>query len=703
MPANRKFLLITIGVVLSLHMPVAAQTCVDDYFTMNFTANEAFSLSRSIITSNNEIICAGRIVYTSGGLTKADCWIAKMSLKGTVLWSKRFKVQGYNFPLLQDIVQGNDDSYFAVGKATGPVEGATANNIKGIMLHIDKYGNVIQSGGLQITGSKEDVTTFESIQKTSDGDFIIGGYNTSELFSSGQTNLKGLLLRLDKSGKIKWITTYSSPKYNFRYLYKSKILETKDGQIITAVLALRFNSANNLITENGFHFISVDKNTGGRNWDNMYLISGLKNSVLVSLSFVSHIAEMPGGNLSFNTSFSDSTFYRQPDYNGKSVNIITNGSGALQKVIAYYNKRPGSSTADGVKLNDDGDQLFFMDDGENNLLVKTNKDGEVDWQRAFGNSGKRPVPSSLIYTPSNTSYLFMNDREQNNFIHLFKTDTNTSIDCINNEAGIITEDATHSLTQAESEMTVVPSPEADFVIPFLPVITSDFSITPSILCRKPCCVNTTITTDTIELCDASSFRLPNSDVVTVTNTYYNSFKTIKGCDSIVFYPVVFSKKPAVSLGPDNCLEGKSSIELKTDTGYLTYNWMNNITDKPTYLIEKPGIYWVSVSNKCGTSKDSITIFKDCEFEIYMPSAFTPNGDNMNDYFQLPKQNTNKLIDLTVYNRFGNIVFKTTDINGRWNGNYRSVPQATGTYVYFLRMETLSGKKISKKGTVVLIR
>lgn len=689
-------------IFLCFHLQVVSQSCIDDFFTMSYKGSGDFTISRSIITSKNEIVCAGKIGYTRAGYICADGWIAKLNLKGTVLWSKRFKVPGYDYAVLNDIVQGLDDSYYAVGDATDTVGGVISDNVKGLLVHIDKYGSVVRSGGLQISGSREDETFFKSILKTSDGDFIIGGYNNIGVFYSGQTNLKGALIRMDKAGTIKWITTYSSSKFNLRFLFPNTVLETTDGQVITAIGTQQFSSTN-MIIENGFHFISVNKNTGSKNWDNVCVYSGLQNSVLVSLSSVSHIAEMPGGNISFNTSFSDSAIYNQPGYNGKSVNIITNNSGTFKKAVSYYNNRPGSSTAAGIKLNDNGDQLFFMDDGESNVLVKTDKDGKAGWQKGFGNSAGNPLPASLNHLSDNTNYLLMNDRKDNNIIHLYKTDTTASIDCIQADVGVVTEDATPYFRQSNSEMIVVPSGVADFVMPSLPLVTGDFIITASITCRKPCCVDVINTIDTLSLCDASSYRLPNNDVVTVSNTYYISYKTSKGCDSIVYYPVVFKKKPAISLGPDDCLEGKDTIQLKADAGFAAYNWMNNFTDNPFFTIKTPGTYWVSITNECGTSTDSITIFKNCEADIYIPSAFTPNGDNVNDYFRIPNQNTNKLIQLEIYNRFGNLVFKTRDINAGWNGTIKNIPQATGTYVYSIKMETLSGKKISKKGTFILIR
>jgi gliding motility-associated-like protein len=91
--------------------------------------------------------------------------------------------------------------------------------------------------------------------------------------------------------------------------------------------------------------------------------------------------------------------------------------------------------------------------------------------------------------------------------------------------------------------------------------------------------------------------------------------------------------------------------------------------------------------------------------IKIPSAFTPNGDGLNDF--LYPLNAYKAINLNfrVYNRLGRLVFETTDINSRWNGNnYSRERQPAGTYVWTLDYtDKDSGQKISTKGTTVLIR
>jgi len=90
--------------------------------------------------------------------------------------------------------------------------------------------------------------------------------------------------------------------------------------------------------------------------------------------------------------------------------------------------------------------------------------------------------------------------------------------------------------------------------------------------------------------------------------------------------------------------------------------------------------------------------------IAVPSAFTPNGDGLNDY--LYPLNAYKAINLrfTVYNRFGQVIFYTTDWTQKWDGTLNGLAQPTGTYVWTLSYtDSQTGEKFSLKGTTVLIR
>ena len=89
--------------------------------------------------------------------------------------------------------------------------------------------------------------------------------------------------------------------------------------------------------------------------------------------------------------------------------------------------------------------------------------------------------------------------------------------------------------------------------------------------------------------------------------------------------------------------------------------------------------------------------------IAVPTAFTPNGDGLNDY--LYPLNAYKATNLVfrVYNRNGQVVFETRDWSKKWDGTLRGVQQSSGVYVWTLEYNDASNKKISLKGTTALIR
>lgn len=107
-------------------------------------------------------------------------------------------------------------------------------------------------------------------------------------------------------------------------------------------------------------------------------------------------------------------------------------------------------------------------------------------------------------------------------------------------------------------------------------------------------------------------------------------------------------------------------------------------------------------NCSDTAYKIITVLASCY--IAVPSAFTPNGDGLNDY--LYPLNAFKADDLVfrIYNRFGQIIFETKDWTRKWDGRVKSQPQPSGTYVWTLDYtERDGGKRIALKGTSVLIR
>ena len=87
----------------------------------------------------------------------------------------------------------------------------------------------------------------------------------------------------------------------------------------------------------------------------------------------------------------------------------------------------------------------------------------------------------------------------------------------------------------------------------------------------------------------------------------------------------------------------------------------------------------------------------------MPSAFTPNGDEHNDKFNMIFQPLMQSMDLQIYNRWGQLIYETTDIKSGWDGTFNGEPQPIGVYTYIVSATFNDGRTATKQGNVTLLR
>lgn len=166
--------------------------------------------------------------------------------------------------------------------------------------------------------------------------------------------------------------------------------------------------------------------------------------------------------------------------------------------------------------------------------------------------------------------------------------------------------------------------------------------------------------------------------------------------------------PRADAGTDKwIIEGTSAQLSANATGQnITYSWspaafmsdpqsLQPIINPPrdtTYVLT------VASNDGCGTDTDAIQVFvyKD----VYVPNAFSPNNDGLNDTWNIPALNAYPDFELTVFNRHGQIVFQNKKSNRPWNGKHKAMPQPAGIYVYVIDLKV--GEKVLK-GTVLLLR
>ncbi|MCD6366151.1 MAG: gliding motility-associated C-terminal domain-containing protein [Bacteroidales bacterium] len=106
---------------------------------------------------------------------------------------------------------------------------------------------------------------------------------------------------------------------------------------------------------------------------------------------------------------------------------------------------------------------------------------------------------------------------------------------------------------------------------------------------------------------------------------------------------------------------------------------------------------------CFLQTVNITVFVEEKYSIDVPTAFTPNGDGKNDVVYVKGWGIKNLLEFSIYNRWGEKVFTTDDINTGWDGTFKGKPQNIDSYVYYVKGELYSGKEVDKKGTINLFR
>jgi gliding motility-associated-like protein len=89
--------------------------------------------------------------------------------------------------------------------------------------------------------------------------------------------------------------------------------------------------------------------------------------------------------------------------------------------------------------------------------------------------------------------------------------------------------------------------------------------------------------------------------------------------------------------------------------------------------------------------------------MVVPNAFTPNGDGINDVFKPAIYGTAVNYTMTIFNRWGQMIFKTRDPGKGWDGTLSGELQPEGTYIWDCQFQLLGNKPDHKSGTVVLIR
>ncbi|RLD66709.1 MAG: hypothetical protein DRI84_04215 [Bacteroidetes bacterium] len=182
----------------------------------------------------------------------------------------------------------------------------------------------------------------------------------------------------------------------------------------------------------------------------------------------------------------------------------------------------------------------------------------------------------------------------------------------------------------------------------------------------------------VEVSDSICINSDSIDVINLTNTYIQINDT-SFCDGEIW-----------------------TINLPT---YNSYLWSNGSTGSQV-TIKDSGQYWVTVTDICKSYTENFGVqIIDCSCMMAVPNVFTPNRDGINDYF-FPVINC--IFDeyhIVIYNRWGQLLFESSNQNEKWDGNYRGGEVPDGVYFYLITYKYLltSDQEGQRSGSITIFR
>jgi len=197
-----------------------------------------------------------------------------------------------------------------------------------------------------------------------------------------------------------------------------------------------------------------------------------------------------------------------------------------------------------------------------------------------------------------------------------------------------------------------------------------------------------------------------SYIANISGTYFLSINS-QGCPYRDSISVNIITVPQYLHDTAVCLGQAVQITLQANVPQGWNVLWNDSSKLNTLQVTDTGTYWVMVSDSvCQSVDTAIVSSQNCDCWVSVPNAFSPNNDGKNDLFYpiIEPGCTISNYSFSIYNRWGNRVFLSTDPTGKWNGMYKGVPAELGVYDYQLSFN--AGSKNIKhflKGDVTLVR
>ncbi|MCF6171800.1 MAG: gliding motility-associated C-terminal domain-containing protein [Bacteroidales bacterium] len=194
----------------------------------------------------------------------------------------------------------------------------------------------------------------------------------------------------------------------------------------------------------------------------------------------------------------------------------------------------------------------------------------------------------------------------------------------------------------------------------------------------------------------SVFIATQSGIVSLTATAPN------GCYATDSVEITVRPAPDVFLGNDTTLRHDQTIVLDAGNSGSTYFWSTGDSTQSIVVSGAEGLVWVNVLLDGCVGNDSILLSEYPTCIIAVPNAFSPNGDGQNDMLYVRGSGFAEF-ELLIFNRIGEMVFRTTDESIGWDGTYKGKAQEVDAYMYIIKGRCIDGQDVMSKGNITLLR
>jgi gliding motility-associated-like protein len=572
-----------------------------------------------------------------------DLWVAKLDRCGNLQWEK--VLGGSNYETARDIEATSDGGYIVVGE-TNSSDGGVVSGFGGTkdiwLLKLDANGNL--SWQKRFGGNGLDIGNH--IHMLSDGSFYIlasSSSNDGDITGNHGTGgfTDGVIMKFDAGGNLQWSRCYGG----------SKNEELLDMEVINNRMYVSgyANSTDGDIPPSQKNYdvwlLALDM-SGNKIYSKVY--GGSQNDVAYSMTRGNDGTLTLAGYTTSNDGMVSGAKGGQ-DY--WVVNINTAGNLVWQKdlggsdaeyansVITDYD---GGYIVGGISYSSNGDISNPLGEGDY-WVVKLDAAGTVLWKQNLGGSGNDHL-RFLIHQPANKEYYLAGDSD--------------SGDGEFNNAN----------SQGETDFGIIK-------LKLIDTLTRDSTV-----------------------CSIAGFVSP-----------LDTLRDFCGYDSVLrnFRPVLLNT-PFDSLKKiDTIFEGETYVLPSNGNATITWNADPTLScsncPNPTASPTVTTVYTATnaLAMDCQKSDQfTLVVLKDAL--VMVPSAFTPNGDGLNDWFgalgKVPGY-----FSLQVFNRYGEMVFQSSAVNTKWNGRYKGILQPNGVFVYIIKYRDRDNRPFMKKGTVTLIK